>query len=52
MVEFFYNNTIHSTTHQTSLFANHGLHPRFDIQGVDNVMNPVVEDQIAWLTNI
>jgi len=52
MVEFSYNNTIHSTTHQTPLFANHGLHPRFDIQGVDNVMNPVVEDQIAWLVNI
>jgi hypothetical protein len=43
---------MHSTMQQTSLFANHVLHPRFDIQGVNNVVNPTVEDQIAWITNI
>jgi hypothetical protein len=33
MVKFAYNNTlIHSSTQQTPLFANHGLHPKFDIQ--------------------
>jgi hypothetical protein len=35
---------MHSTTQQTPLFANHGLHPKFDIQGVNNVMNPVTKD--------
>jgi hypothetical protein len=26
MVEFAYNNTMHSSTQQTHFFANHGLH--------------------------
>jgi hypothetical protein len=30
LVEFVYNNIIHSSTQQTPLFANHGLHPKFD----------------------
>jgi hypothetical protein len=29
---------------QTPFFANHGLHPKFDIQGVNNVMNHVIEN--------
>jgi hypothetical protein len=45
MVEFAYNNTMHSSTQQTFFFANHNLHPKFDIQGVDKVMNLVVENQ-------
>jgi hypothetical protein len=49
---FSYNNTMHLTTQQTPLFANHGLHPMFDIQGVNNVMNHVAKDQVAWLANI
>ncbi len=52
IVEFYYNNTMHSTTQQTPLFANHGLHPMFDIQGVNNFVNHANEDWIAWLTNI
>jgi hypothetical protein len=40
MVNFAYNNTlIHSSTQQTPLFANHGLHPKFDIQSVNNFVN-------------
>jgi hypothetical protein len=35
---------MHATTQQTSFFANHGLHPKFDIQGVNNVMNLATED--------
>jgi len=37
---------------KTPFFANHHLHPMFDIQGVNNVMNPIVEDRTMWLTNI
>jgi hypothetical protein len=44
MAKFAYNNIVHSLTQQTTFFANHGLHPRFDIQGVHNVVNPIVGD--------
>lgn len=43
---------MHFAMQQTPFFANHGVHPMFDIQGVNNVMNPIIEDQAAWLTNI
>ncbi len=43
---------MHSLTQQTTFFANHGLHPRFDIQGVHNVVNPIVGDWTLWLTNV
>jgi hypothetical protein len=49
MAEFSYNNTMHSTMQQTPFFAIHGLHPKFDTQGVSNVVNPTVEDQVDWL---
>jgi hypothetical protein len=52
VANFSYNNMMHSTTQQTPFFANHSLHPRFDIQGENNVVNLVVEDQVEWLTNI
>jgi hypothetical protein len=52
MVEFSYNNMMHSTMQQTPFFANHGLHLRFDIQGVNNVMSLVVENRVVWLVNI
>jgi hypothetical protein len=44
MAEFAYNNIMHSLTQQTPLFVNHCLHPKFNIQGVHKVVNPVVED--------
>jgi hypothetical protein len=47
-----YNNMMHSTMQQTPFFANHGLHLRFDFQGVNNVMNLVIEDPTTWLANI
>jgi len=37
---------------QTPFFANHCLHPKFGIQGINNVMNPTDEDQVAWLVDI
>jgi hypothetical protein len=43
---------MHSSTQQTFFFANHGLHPKFDIQGVNKVVNPIVKDQTMWLTNV
>jgi len=44
MVEFAYNNTMHSSTQQTHFFVIHALHPQFDIQGMYKVVNPVAED--------
>jgi hypothetical protein len=44
MAKFAYNNTMHSSTQQTHFFANYGLHPKFDIQGVHKIMNPTIED--------
>jgi hypothetical protein len=52
MAKFLYDNTMHSATQQTPFFANHRLHPKFDIQGVNNVMNHVVEDQVMWPIDI
>jgi hypothetical protein len=52
MVEFAYNNAMHSLTQWTPLFANHGLHPKFDIQSVHKVVNPHVEDWAMWLTDV
>jgi hypothetical protein len=52
MTKFAYNNTMHSSIHWTPLFAGHGLHPKFNIQGVHKVMNPTVEDWAMWLTNV
>jgi len=52
LVEFAYNNIMHSSTQQTTLFVNHGLHPKFDIQSVNKVMNPTIEDQIMWLVDV
>jgi hypothetical protein len=44
MAEFAYNNTMHSSTQQTPVFANHGLYPNFDIQGVHKVTNLVAKE--------
>jgi hypothetical protein len=44
LAKFSYNNMMHSTTQQTTFFANHGLHPKFDIQSVNNIMNPVAKN--------
>ena len=43
---------MHSSTQQTPLFVNHGLHPKFDIQGVHKVVKPIVEDQTMWLAHV
>ncbi len=52
MVESAYNNIMHSSTQQTTFFANHRLHPKFDIQGVHKVVNPKVEDWTMWLMDV
>jgi hypothetical protein len=44
MAKFAYNNIMHSSTQQTTFFANHGLNLRFVIQGVHNVVNPIAGD--------
>jgi gluconate kinase len=33
-------------------FANHGLHPNFDIQCVNKFMNLEVEDRTMWLVDV
>jgi hypothetical protein len=52
MVEFSYNNTMHLVMQQTPFFTNHGLHPMFNIQDVNNVVNHAVKDQVVRLANI
>jgi hypothetical protein len=52
MVEFAYNNIMHSSTQQTPFFVNHGLHPKFDIQSVNKVMNPTTKDRTMWLVGV
>ncbi len=52
MVKSAYNNIMHSSTQQTLLNANHGLHPKFDIQGVHKAVNPKVEDWTMWLMDV
>jgi hypothetical protein len=34
------------------LFANYDFYLEFDIQGVNNIVNPVVENQPTWLVDI
>jgi hypothetical protein len=52
MAKFADNNTMHSLTQQTFLFANYCLHPKFDIQDVNKVVNPIVEHQAMWLVDV
>jgi hypothetical protein len=52
MTKFAYNNIVHSSTQQTPFYANHGLHPKFNIQGVHKVVNPIVEDWTMWLADV
>jgi hypothetical protein len=51
MVEFAYN-IMHSSTQKTLSFANHGLHPKFDIQGVNKIVNLTVGNQAMWLMDV
>jgi hypothetical protein len=52
MAEFVYNNIIQSLTQQTPFFANHGLHPKFNIQCVQKIMNLTIKDQTMYLVNV
>jgi hypothetical protein len=52
MAKFSYYNIVHSSTQQTPLFVNHGLHPKFDIQGVQKIVNPTTKDRAMWLANV
>jgi hypothetical protein len=38
------NNIVHSSTQQKKFFVYRGLHPKFDIKGVNKIMNLVVKD--------
>jgi hypothetical protein len=40
---------INATPH---FFANHGLQPKFDIQGVHKVMNSTTEDRAMYLIDV
>ncbi len=46
LVEFAYN-TIYFSTQETPLVASHGLHPKFDIQGVNNI--PIMKPPLFFL---
>jgi len=52
MVVFAYNNTMHSSTQQTHFFTNRDLHPKFDIQSVNKIMNPTSKEWGLWLVDI
>jgi hypothetical protein len=52
LVEFAYNNTLHSSTKQTLFFSNYGHHPRTDPFQVKNVGSPVAEDFVAHIAAI
>jgi gluconate kinase len=52
MAKFAYNNTMHSSTQQTVFFANHSLHPKFNIQGVHKVVHLATKDQTMWLVDV
>ncbi len=43
---------MHASTYQTPFFANHGLHPKFDIQGVHKIMNLITKDWAMWLVDV
>jgi hypothetical protein len=49
IAKFASNNIVHSSTQQIFFFVYHGLHPKFDIKGVNKIMNLVVKDQAMWL---
>jgi len=40
------------STSQTLLFANHGLHPKFGIQGEHKIMNLTTTDRAMWLADV
>jgi hypothetical protein len=52
MAKFAYNNIMHSSTQKEPLFVNHGLHRKFDIQGMHKVMNITIEDEAMWLMDV
>jgi hypothetical protein len=43
---------MHSLTQQTFFFANHGLHPKLNVQDVHKVVNPIAKDQTMWLVEV
>jgi hypothetical protein len=52
LVEFAYNNTLHSSTKQTPFFSNYGHHPRADHFQIKDVGSPAAEDLAAHLAAI
>jgi len=52
LVEFAYNNTIHSSSKQTPFFANYRQHLRADPFQVRNVGSYVVEELATHVANI
>jgi len=52
LAEYVHNNIIHSSTQQTLFYTNHDLHPKFDIQGVNKIMNSTTKDWVMCLANV
>ncbi len=52
MAEFAYINIVHSSSQQTLLFVNHGLHPKFYNQGVNKIVKLVAKDRAMWLADV
>lgn len=53
LAEFCYNNTEHSSTHQTPFFALHGYHPRFNVQVPRTTSsNPIAQERLKMLKQV
>jgi hypothetical protein len=52
LLEFAYNNMVHSSTQQTPFFANYGYPPRLDSFDFSNVDNPPAKDMANRLLEL
>jgi hypothetical protein len=52
LAESAYNNTLHSSTKQTSFYSNYGQHPKEDLFQLKAVGSPAVEELLGRMTTI
>jgi len=50
-MEFIYSNIVHLLTQKMPFFANYGLCPGFNFQGVNKIVNPITKNWALWLVN-
>jgi len=47
-----YNNTVHTSTRQTSFYANYGYYPKFDLLYIFEMNNPTAKDLASRLLEL